>query len=78
MPPPRIRLPGVNAADTIFALASGAGRAAVAVLRLSGPRAGVVLAGSSSVSVVAVARGDRRPVRTVTAALVESAVIPAF
>ena len=31
-------------ADTIFALASGAGRAAVAVMRLSGPEAGRVLA----------------------------------
>ncbi len=31
--------------DTIFAMASGAGRAAVAVLRLSGPGAGEVLAG---------------------------------
>lgn len=31
-------------ADTIFALASGAGRAGVAVVRLSGPRAGTVLA----------------------------------
>ena len=30
--------------DTIFALASGAGRAGVAVVRLSGPRAGVALA----------------------------------
>jgi tRNA modification GTPase len=32
-------------ADTIFALASGAGRAAVAVLRLSGPGSGAVLRG---------------------------------
>ena len=31
--------------DTIFAVASGAGRAAIAVLRLSGPRAAEVLAG---------------------------------
>jgi tRNA modification GTPase len=33
----------VNATDTIFALASGAGRAAVAVMRLSGPGTGAVL-----------------------------------
>ncbi len=33
----------VSAADTIFALASGAGRAAIAVMRLSGPGAGAVL-----------------------------------
>jgi tRNA modification GTPase len=32
-----------GAADTIFAVASGAGRAAVAVMRLSGPQAGAVL-----------------------------------
>ena len=30
--------------DTVFALASGAGRGAIAVLRLSGPRAGAILA----------------------------------
>jgi tRNA modification GTPase len=33
----------VNATDTIFALASGAGRAAVAVMRLSGPGTGALL-----------------------------------
>ena len=33
----------MNATDTIFALASGAGRAAVAVMRLSGPGTGAVL-----------------------------------
>ncbi len=33
----------MSAADTIFALASGAGRAAVALLRLSGPGAGAAL-----------------------------------
>jgi tRNA modification GTPase len=33
----------MSAADTIFALASGAGRAAIAVIRLSGPEAGRVL-----------------------------------
>lgn len=33
----------MTATDTIFALASGAGRAAVAVLRLSGPRSGDIL-----------------------------------
>ena len=35
---------GVVAEDTIFAIASGAGRAAVAVMRLSGPRSGPALA----------------------------------
>lgn len=34
-----------GAADTIFAVASGAGRAAVTVLRISGPAAGAMLAG---------------------------------
>lgn len=34
----------MTASDTIFALASGAGRAAVAVLRLSGPRSAEILA----------------------------------
>jgi len=34
----------MTATDTIFALASGAGRAAVAVLRVSGPRSGEILA----------------------------------
>ena len=32
-----------RAADTIFALASGAGRAAISVIRLSGPEAGPIL-----------------------------------
>jgi tRNA modification GTPase len=35
----------MTATDTIFALASGAGRAAVAVMRLSGPSSGPILAG---------------------------------
>ena len=33
----------MGAADTVFALASGAGRAAIAVLRISGPDSGPVL-----------------------------------
>ncbi len=37
------RAPGLSASDTIMALASGSGRAAVAVLRLSGPGCGGVL-----------------------------------
>jgi len=34
----------VSSAETIFALASGAGRAAIAVLRVSGPATGPILA----------------------------------
>ena len=33
----------MTALDTIFALASGAGRGAIAVLRLSGPESGAIL-----------------------------------
>jgi len=44
-------------ADTIFALASGAGRAGLAVWRLSGPKAGAAL--------VALGRGDLPPPRRV-------------
>jgi tRNA modification GTPase len=40
----RLTLPSTPPADTICALSSGAGRAGVAVIRLSGPAAGAVLA----------------------------------
>lgn len=66
-----------NAADTIFARASGAGRAGVAVFRVSGPRA-FDIAGKLCGRLPAPKRAALRPVRDMSGALIDEGLVLLF
>lgn len=61
--------------DTIFALASGAGRAGVAVYRLSGPRAGETLSALTGRGLPEARRASRRILRTPVGEILDDGLV---
>ena len=61
--------------DTIFALASGSARAAIAVMRLSGPESGLVVAALCGGSLPAPRHASLRRLRDASGAMLDHALV---